>query len=683
MKAILTIGPLFWRNWLGVFACLGLVACDSDGAPAVPPMVEDGSQQQSPPVTGTPVFAGARTELLFTLSEDTVLSGQFYDPVQPPNGAVTIRSLPEQGVLTLQPGAQAFNYRVEPDYWGTDTFSYSTFDGHEIEVMLTISAENDLPVLSPNLPRVAEQGRLFRTTLQATDVDGDDLRFSGVGLPAWLSINANTGELSGIPAQTDIGFVSGITLRVTDSTGLFDQITNVVLEVIDVNDAPTLNLSQFPTEILGRETIKVSVFPDDADGDDVTLSIESNSFVDAIVEGGSIEVTASDVNDVTTVNLVIRATDVLGGVTREVVSLTIYPLTESGLGITLSGSEEGRGVHLVILGDGYRQDQQTLFREHVEDVIDQFKRDTGIAGHLGAFNIHMISTVSTDSGADDNEDNDSRDTAFDSVYNCRSVPRLVCANTLSLFEASLFEYPAVDQIILLVNDRRYGGSGNSGGSVAITSAYSPQIALHEMGHSLADLADEYVDTLILETTGLPPFEEGRYPNVSGLSDPQQVPWHYWIDDPEAIPQVPGNEVVGVFEGGLYRAKGVYRPTFDSRMRSFDAPFGPVNSEQWILRLYTLTEGIRGFSPLSETLELVAGEPQEFVVSPLFDASIQAVEWALNGESLDPGVDPNRLVITPPVGNHVLSMTVSDISGAIRTKPPHAGIFNWTWNLTVL
>jgi hypothetical protein len=203
-----------------------------------------------------------------------------------------------------------------------------------------------------------------------------------------------------------------------------------------------------------------------------------------------------------------------------------------------------------------------------------------------------------------------------------------------------------------------------------------------MGHSLADLADEYVDTLILETSGNLPFVEGRYRNVTAIKDPQRVPWNHWIDDVSMLPQQPGMQGVGLFEGGLYRPTGVYRPTFDSRMRSFDAPFGPVNSEQWILRLYTLTEGIRGFAPLVESLELAAGESKTFTVSPFFSDDVQAVEWRLDNRLLPVGDEVNSIVVTPTVGRHTLTLTVTDISGAIRIPPPHAGIFTWNWELNV-
>lgn len=666
-----------------VLCCVVMAACDSSSSTSGPSVViDDGNIPDQPVVSAIPVLSGARAELKFDLQEDTLLRGRFYTPTTPPSGPVTIQSLPEHGRLTLESDGNVFLYTVDENYWGADSFRYLTHDDLEVSVFLNVESVNDAPRLSPELARVAEQGRLYAERLEATDGDGDTLRFSATGLPAWLNLNADTGVLSGRPAQADIGFVDDITLRVTDTTGLFDQLTGVRIEVIDINDTPTLNLSQVPRELKARESVSVRVFPDDADGDAVTLDVERNAFVSGTAQGGTVMLTAEDVNDVTEVNLVIKATDRLGGVSREIVPITVYPLTDSGKGLTLSGSESGRGVHLVLLGDGYAEDQQNLFREHVEGVIENMAADAGISAHLGAFNIHMIDTVSIDSGADDNEQVDSRDTAYDSTYNCRSILRLICANTLAMFEAALVEYPAVDQIILLVNDRRYGGSGNSGGSVAITSAYSPEIALHEMGHSLADLADEYVDSLILESTGLVPFEEGRYPNVTASTNPLTIPWRHWIDDMQAIPSVPGDPGVGLFEGGLYRESGVYRPTFDSRMRSFDAPFGAVNSEHWVLRLYTLTEGIRGFTPMVETVRLAAGETQEFFVSPIFGEDIQSIEWVLNDEAVVSDSDRGQIALAPEVGRHELTMTVTDISGAIRQAPPHAGIFTWTWEIIV-
>jgi len=681
IRALISIGT---NKFIAVaMSVLFLSACNSGGGDITPPIDDTAARDQQIISTAPQFFDDEPAIQRFELFEDTLLRGRFYSESTPANGPATIRSLPTEGLLTLQVEGEVFLYSVAANYSGPDEFSYQTFDGQDIRVEFNILPVNDPPELSADLPRVAEQGRTFQFQLQASDVDSAGIRFSANGLPQWLNLDADTGLLTGEPVQSDIGFSGDVTFRVTDDQGAFSELTGVRFEVIDINDAPTLNLTQLPTELRARETISAQVFPDDLDGDSVSLTVEENSFYQSVVQGGSISLTAADVNDVTDVNLVITATDRQGTSTREIVPLIILPITESGNGQTMFGSRQGNGVHLVLLGDGYAEDQQGLFREHVDSTIDALASDEGIGSHLGGFNIHMISTVSENSGADDNEEVDSRNTAFDSAYNCGDILRLICANTLTMFETALNEYPAVDQIVLLVNDRRYGGSGNSGGSVAITSAYFPEIALHEMGHSLVDLADEYVDTLIQETSGLVLFQEGRYTNVTAITDPSAVPWAHWIDNNAALPQFAGEQGVGLFEGGLYRQTDVYRPTFNSRMRTFDSSFGPVNSEQWILRLYTLTDGIRGIAPSESVVNMSLGETREFLVSPIFGNDVQAVEWTLDGVVQTVEDDnPNRLVISPDIGTHDVSVRVWDSSGKIRLPAPHAGIFTRTWEVEV-
>jgi len=705
------------------FCALLISACDSGGTSVVPDVVVDDSRPVGSPVTGVLDSDTDAVTVRFTIEEDGVLDALFQLPdanTQQTGGRATINTLPTEGELTLRSDGTVFHYEPRPDFAGEDGFSYTTEDGTTVVVVIIVEPMPDAPVLNRDVPATAEQGRLYSTVLEAADADGDVLRFSAVNLPAWLNLDARTGVLSGVPQQTDIGRVDGITLVVSDGTGLDDRIRNFQLEVIDVNDAPLLNITQVPREFFGSQSVSFDVFPTDLDNDSVTVSVDPHPVFDATVDGSRITVQVPDINEAQPAVLAIVGRDERGAVTREDVAVDLYPRTASGKGTTLLGFKEGRGIHIAILGDGYAEDEMRTFREHVEGVLDHIRSDEGIADHLGAFNIHMIEAVSQDSGADDSDLSDKLDTAFDSAYNCRSVPRLICADVLKLYEASLGEYPSVDQIILLVNDLRFGGSGNSGGRIAITSAFFPEIALHEMGHSLADLADEYVDPLILETSGLPPFEEGRYRNVSTSDDPAAVPWAHWIDPAAPLPQFANDEGVGIFQGGLYRSTGVFRGTFDSRMRSYSVPFGPVNTEQWILRLYTLTEGIRELRPRVQTLQIVAGEPRRFSVEPIFGLDVQQISWRLNGQPLtasgevlppafdglptDPGLEITSILVggvdglSPvgsanetlteielllPEGEHQLTLTVSDISNKIRVQPPHAGIFTWTWNLIAL
>lgn len=713
-------------------AVVGLLvsACSSGSSTGAPP---DVVVNDSLPVvnvqSGTLASVDGERRLSFVIAEDSVLNGLFSASLQTidgetategdsdfsGNGGFIILSLPQSGFLTLRSDGNVFHYEPDPDYWGMDTFDFVSADGAETTVSITITAEPDAPVFITELPEVADQGRLFSIELQALDADGDELSYSATNLPEWLTFDSRSQLLSGVPRQTDVGTLDTIVLSVSDSTGLSDSI-DYQLEVVDINDPPVMNVTQVPEELYARDIVSFNVFPDDADGDDVSIQVSPNEVFTASVDDGEITLTMNDFTQASTTQLTIIASDELGATTREQILVSLFPITASGKGITVSGYSEGPGVNIVILGDGYAADELGTFREHVEGVLENIRSDEGIADHLGAFNIHLVETVSQQSGADDNEGEDTVDTAFNSSYNCNGVPRLLCAETIKVYEAALSEYPNVDQFILLVNDIRFGGSGNSNGRLAVTSARFPQIALHEMGHSLANLADEYEDINLIETSGLAPFDEGDFKNVSNLSDPESVPWSHWIDPAAPVPQFFGDEGVGVFEGGYYRSTGVYRPTFESRMREFAMPFGPVNTEQWILRLYTLTDGIRDLQPRVQAMLATAGEPLQFTVEPIFGFGVQEIAWQLNGEPLNPdtslpdiaGIDTgfendvvaasdnatdggafqsaanrtlSRLVLTLPPGQHELAVTVSDISGKIRVSEPHAGIFSWTWRIS--
>ena len=217
--------------------------------------------------------------------------------------------------------------------------------------------------------------------------------------------------------------------------------------------------------------------------------------------------------------------------------------------------------------------------------------------------------------------------------------------------------------------------------MAIAARDEPDIALHEMGHSLAGLGDEYVDSTLVEPLA-PDFVEGRYPNLSAFADPDRVPWARWIEAGEPLPSGFEEPGVGVFEGGLYRERGVYRPTFTSRMREFAQPFGPVNAEQWVLGVYRAANIVRAFEPFENRLEIVTGDTQRFSVTPYFPEDVQAIEWSLDGERIRQADDGRVIEISPEPGTYRVGLTVRDVSGLIRVEPPHSGTYSWEWELVV-
>jgi hypothetical protein len=62
----------------------------------------------------------------------------------------------------------------------------------------------------------AEAGQMYTFTPEATDPDGDFIEFSIENQPSWASFNTETGELKGIPGDSDVGDSEDITISVTD-----------------------------------------------------------------------------------------------------------------------------------------------------------------------------------------------------------------------------------------------------------------------------------------------------------------------------------------------------------------------------------------------------------------------------------------------------------------------------------
>lgn len=602
-------------------------------------------------------------------SENMFQAEQFSVITQPRNGTVIHTGTSRQ-----------FTYAPEEDFFGEDDFIYAIGPGLAARVTIEVLNVNDPPIIFDEVQRVIEQGTAYTELLVARDPDNEPLTYTSVNLPSWLTLDASTGLLSGTPTQTDVGLFQNIAFSVTDGEGLSSTVTRVSIEVIDVNDAPTINVDQFPSFLDASEEVMVNLYPDDPDGDLVKVSVEPNDFLDVSVNGSTVRVIADEVTDVTDVNLVVQASDLLGQVVREIIPLTIYPINATGRGRTIRGRSSGEGVHLIVLGDGYRADQQQQFRTDIEAFLKKMQGDIGMLTHFSAWNVHMVETPSLDSGIDDEYERDIRDTVFDTGYACRGVSRLICGDTTKMYEVAIDDYPNFDQIVLLVNDIRYGGSG--GTDVAIASSAAAEIALHEMGHSIAGLADEYVDRYIPDTS-FPAFSKGLYPNVSDDSDPEKVPWAHWFSKSDSQDEVEAPTGVGVFEGAYYQEVGFYRPTFDSLMRSYDGVLGPVNGEQWALGVYSMGNPVLDLSPVNRLIEKEVGELVEFSVVPLFDSSIQSVEWRLDSQLIaHSGGRRPKVALSLPSGQYQLTLKVADVSGLIRKPEPHAGVFDWNWTIIV-
>jgi hypothetical protein len=74
------------------------------------------------------------------------------------------------------------------------------------------------PTISGQPGASATVGQAYTFTPTASGASGTTLTFSATNLPAWLTIDATSGQLHGTPASSDVGADSGITVSVSDGT---------------------------------------------------------------------------------------------------------------------------------------------------------------------------------------------------------------------------------------------------------------------------------------------------------------------------------------------------------------------------------------------------------------------------------------------------------------------------------
>ncbi len=348
---------------------------------------------------------------------------------------------------------------------------------------------------------------------------------------------------------------------------------------------------------------------------------------------------------------------------------------------TIQGDRCVAGVHLYILADGYTAEEQNKLTVDGVSYLDFLLEDEGIAAYVAHWNVHVIQTISNDSGIDPKHGIDTVDSAFNSGFGCFDVARLICTDEALIYDELHTVTTDAEAIpVLMVNSEQYGGSG---GDVPVFSIGATEVALHEMGHSFASLGDEYVDEAIAPTF-LPFWREGELGNLTQFMTPEAVPWSLWIEDHNNVPSQPKEAGVGIFEGGYYHATGFYRPTEDSRMRSNGADFGPVNSEAWILASYRVSGVVREATPAATEIDVAPGEEVTLRLELHYDTDLQRVSWEVNGVEQLVAADSNSVNFSSETpGAYLVEVAVDEGSGAVRNDPDNLTAYNHDWLVRVV
>ncbi|MCL1147928.1 tandem-95 repeat protein [Shewanella marinintestina] len=133
-------------------------------------------------------------------------------------------------------------------------------------------AYNFTPVITGVPASSVDEDSLYSFTPTLLDTDnGDTHNFTISNKPSWASFNSANGSLSGTPTNDDVGINSNIIISVTDSTTASASLPAFSIEVININDTPTLSSTQF--EALEDTELVFSLDPKDDEGDKLTISL--------------------------------------------------------------------------------------------------------------------------------------------------------------------------------------------------------------------------------------------------------------------------------------------------------------------------------------------------------------------------------------------------------------------------
>ncbi|HEX4386551.1 MAG TPA: M64 family metallopeptidase [Myxococcales bacterium] len=294
-------------------------------------------------------------------------------------------------------------------------------------------------------------------------------------------------------------------------------------------------------------------------------------------------------------------------------------------------------VDLLILGDGYTAKERGKFEKDAHRLVQILFQQEPFKSHQKDFNIWGLCPPAEESGISRPSLGIHHRSRVGATYDAFGSERYILTFENRSFRdvASFAPYELVE---ILTNSDTYGGGGifNTFSTVASNSLWSPYVFVHEFGHHMAALADEYYTS---DTAYLPPKDklEPWEPNVTALADAKKIKWQDLLTPGTAIPtpwakeafeqqslatqekrrqirkerrpesdmdalftaereneeKLLGSDVnarkVGAFEGGNYAPKGVYRSQEDCIMFTRDrVPFCAVcqSAISRVIDLYT-------------------------------------------------------------------------------------------------
>ena len=280
----------------------------------------------------------------------------------------------------------------------------------------------------------------------------------------------------------------------------------------------------------------------------------------------------------------------------------------------MRNGEPATKADLLVLGDGYTEGEADKFHSDTERLVGALFDTEPFRSRRRDFNVWAIDLPSAQSGISDPRRGVWRDSPLGLSFNAFDTDRYVLTYANRRLRDIAAQAP-YDFLVILFNDRKYGGGGifNLWATCAADTKPASYVFVHELGHSIGGLGDEYYSSQVAYEDFTPVDVEPWEPNITALLDPKRLKWADLVAPSTPIPtpwdqaaydriassydrkrsglrdeQASDSQMerlfdevaaatgpllrkepyfgkVGAFEGAGYRPQGLYRPAVDCIM----------------------------------------------------------------------------------------------------------------------
>ena len=337
--------------------------------------------------------------------------------------------------------------------------------------------------------------------------------------------------------------------------------------------------------------------------------------------------------------------------------------------VLANGTTQSR-YDMVILGDGYQATEQWKFDLDVNNFLTALFQKQPYQTFAAYYNVHTVFRASVDSGADRPDETPPvfKNTVYNASYNIGGVDRCLYIQNTSQALADAALAPATEgRVLVMVNDTRYGGCAGQF-AVSYNGSQMTEVQIHEIGHSLGQLADEY-DYPNQTYTGSEPT------TVNITTSPTGQKWAIWH----------GTDGISAFQGAGYYLFGLYRPKANCLMRTLGTTLCRVCQENITRITNSIVDTIVGTTPAANAVTVSVPNSQTFsfthIVPP---GNNPVIQWKLDGNVIA-GAAGTSLVFdstTVSLGQHSLQASVLDQTLLVRSDPQQVMRETHTWQITV-